>query len=105
MFGHNKHLEEKIDKLMLDITALTAAVANETTVDASVETLLTQLTSSISTLIAQSGNSVDPVALQALVTTMQNNAANLGNAVATNTPAATTATPTPAAVKAAVVTN
>jgi hypothetical protein len=98
----NSNLQGEINKIMLDISALTAAVANETTVDASVESLLVQLTSSITNLIAQSGNSVDPVALAALVTTMQNNAANLGQAVVTNTPAATPSTPTPAAVVANV---
>lgn len=99
----NSNLQGEIKTLMLDITALTAAVANETTVDASVEALLTQLTSSIQTLISESGNSVDPAALQALVMTMQQNAANLGQAVVTATPAATTTTPPPASVIASAV--
>ena len=97
--------------MAIDITALQAAVANETTVDSSVEALITQVVAQensmagqIQTLIAASGNSVDPVALQALVDTMTANAAALGQssavlqaAVSTNTPAA----PASAAIAAA----
>ena|ERR1035438_422488 len=68
--------------IMLDLTALQTAVAAETTVDQSVETLLTNLAAQIQQ------NIQDPVALAALVTTMQQNAATLATAVTTNTPAA-----------------
>lgn len=97
--------------MALDITALQTAVANETTVDESVETLITQvvaqetsMAAQIQTLIGQSGNTVDPAALQAIVNTMTANAAALGQsqmalqaAVSTNTPAS----PASAAVAAA----
>ena len=74
--------------MALDITALQTAVANETTVDASVETLITGMAAQIQTLINQSVNTVDPAALQAIVDTMNNNAAALKAAVTANTPAA-----------------
>ena len=80
--------QKEIGTMALDITALQTAVANETTVDASVEALLTQLAAQIQTLIANSGNTVDPAALQAIVTQMQTNAATLSAAVTANTPAA-----------------
>lgn len=102
MFDRIEDLERKVDKLMLDISALTAAVANETTVEAGAVTLINGFAAQLSTLIAQSGDTVDPVALQAIVTTMTANNTNLSNAVATNTPAATPATPSVAAVQAAV---
>lgn len=91
MFGRHNHLEEKIDKLMLDISALTAAVANETTVEASAETLLVNISGQLQTLIANSGDTVDPAALQAIVATINANSGNLAQAVATNTPAAVVA--------------
>ena len=65
---------------------LTTAAANETTVDASVEALLTTLSAAIQKLLA--APTVDPAALQAIVNTMNNNAATLSAAVAANTPAA-----------------
>jgi hypothetical protein len=64
---------------------LTTAVANETTVDASVQTLLTQL----SAQIAAASPTGDNPAIDALVSTMQTNATALAAAVTTNTPAAT----------------
>lgn len=97
-----ERLERKLDQLMLDISALTAAVATETTVDQSAVTLLTQLTAQIQTLIAQSGNTVDPAALQAIVNTINANATNLASAVTTNTPAATPSTPSASQVVASV---
>jgi len=75
-------------KMALDITALQTAVANETTVDNSVLTLISGLAAQITDLIAASGNTVDPVALQAIVTQMTTNAAGLQAAVSANTPAA-----------------
>lgn len=93
-----KRIEAKLDLLlknqgvvMFDLTALQTAVTNDTTVDGSVETLLTQLTAQISTLIANSGNTVDPVALQAIVTQINANAATLSAAVVANTPVSTPA--------------
>lgn len=108
MFGHNETNEllrqllyrltaieqnqsqilQEITKMALDISSLTAAVTAETTVDASVEALITGMATQIQTLINSSGNTVDPVALQAIVTQMTTNAAGLTTAVTTNTPAA-----------------
>ena len=88
-------INAKLDKLLLgettmalDITALQTAVAQETTVDSAVETLLTGLSSELQTLITNSGNTVDPAALQAIVNTMTANATTLQAAVSANTPAA-----------------
>lgn len=72
---------------MLDISALTAAVASEVTVEQSAITLLTGLTTEINNLIASSGNTVDPAALAAIVTQITNSSTALANAVAQNTPA------------------
>jgi hypothetical protein len=88
-------INAKLDKILLgeqtmalDITALQTAVAQETTVDSAVETLLTSLSGELQTLIANSGNTVDPAALQAIVNTMTANATTLQAAVSANTPAA-----------------
>lgn len=99
----NSNLQGEIKKLMLDITALTAAVANETTVEESAETLLVNISGQLQTLIANSGDTVDPAALQAIVATINANSANLAQAVVTATPAATPTTPPPASVIASAV--
>lgn len=81
-------LQKGETQIMVDLTALQQEVADETAVDKSVETLLDGLTAKIQTLIAQSGNTVDPVALQAIVDGMKANKAGLVAAVTANTPAA-----------------
>jgi len=63
---------------------LTTAVANETAVDQSVLTLITQLAAEI----AAASPTGDNPAIDALVVTMQANAAALAAAVAANTPVA-----------------
>lgn len=68
--------------VIMDLTQLTADVAAETTIDQSVETLLTTLAGEIT---AAGG---DPVVLKALTDQMEANAAALGAAVTANTPAA-----------------
>jgi hypothetical protein len=73
----------KESKIMAAIDDLNAAVAAETTVDASVETLLTQLFATIT-----NANAISPAAVAAAVATMQANAAKLTAAVTTNTPPA-----------------
>ena len=92
--------------MALDITALQTAVASETTIDSSVETLITQvvdqensMAAQIQTLITSSGNTVDPADLQVIVNTMTANATALGQsraalqaAITANTPAAPPAT-------------
>lgn len=82
---------------MLDISALTAAVANEKTVEQSAVTLLGTLAAEIQSLITASGNTVDPAALQALVDQMTASQTALAAAVAQNTPTA----PAPPAMPAA----
>lgn len=83
-----ERIERKLDKMAIDLAAATAAVAAQTTIEASVETLLTQLTTEIKNLIASSGNTVDPVALQAIVDGIIANNTKLSAAVVANTPAA-----------------
>lgn len=73
--------------MAIDLEAATAAVAAQTTIEASVETLLAQLTTEIKNLIASSGNTVDPVALQAIVDGIIANNTKLSAAVVANTPA------------------
>lgn len=92
---------ERLDKMASNTQALFAqlqtAVANETSVDQSVITLVQGQAAQIQTLINNSENTVDPVALQAIVTTMTNNAAGLAAAVVANTPVATSQQNPPAA--------
>jgi septal ring factor EnvC (AmiA/AmiB activator) len=80
-------IERKLDAMSASTTNslanLQAAVANETTIDQSVETLLTQL----SAQIAAASPTGDNLAIDALVTQMQTNAAALSAAITTNTPA------------------
>lgn len=70
----------KETEIMLDLTNLTEAVAAETAVDISVETLVTKLAAEIE------ANKADPIALQALVDTMTANATALAGSVTANTP-------------------
>jgi hypothetical protein len=69
----------KIDKIMALLDQLTADVAAETTVDASVETLLTNLIAEIKAA------GTDPVALKALTDQMEANATALSAAVTAGT--------------------
>ena len=72
---------------------LTADVAAETTVDASVETLLTQLSAEIKAISANSADPATVAALNGLTTQMETNAAALGAAVTANTPVVPPASP------------
>ncbi len=89
---------KEITTLALDISALTTAVTNETTVEQSAITLISGLAAQIQTLINASGNTVDPVALQALVDQMTTSQKGLAAAVAANQAPAppTPPAPTPA---------
>jgi hypothetical protein len=80
-----KRLEGKANIMALDLTALQTEVANNTTVEASAITLI----QGFATALQAAGT--DPVALAALVTTLQTNDAGLAAAVAANTVAAPTA--------------
>ncbi len=76
----------KLKKIMIDLTRLQAAVAAETTIDQSVETLLTQLAQQIKDA------GTDQAALSAITDQMEANAKSLSGAITANTPAAATAT-------------
>jgi len=75
-------LTMKQEQIMADLTALTAEVARNTSVDESAIALLTGLAAQIEAL------KTDPVALQALADTMRGSSDALAAAVAANTPAA-----------------
>jgi chromosome segregation ATPase len=79
------NLKGELQKMALSLTALQTAVAQETTVEQSAITLIKGLASQIQTLIDQSQNTVDPVALQTIVTNMTNSQLALAAAVAANT--------------------
>jgi hypothetical protein len=79
-------LQQENEKIMVDLTALTTAVSNETTVSTSVLKLITGMAAQISALAAQP--TVDPAALAALAATINANATALSAAVVTNTPSA-----------------
>jgi hexokinase len=78
------NLEHKVNHIMATLADIQAAVAAETEVDSSVEALLVQLSTDLQAAIAAN----DPVAMQAVVDTMTQNAAALSAAVVANTPAA-----------------
>lgn len=78
------HIYEGFMITMAAIDDLTAAVAADTTVDASAVTLLNQLKSLLDAAIASN----DPTALQALSDQLGSNSALLAAAVTANTPAA-----------------
>jgi hypothetical protein len=86
-------LERKLDQLlslvqhtettiMADLTALTAQVAQNTTVEASAVTLIQGLAAQLTAA------GTDPAALAALTTQLNSSATALGAAIAANTPAA-----------------
>ena len=74
--------------MAVSLDALTAAVEAETTIEQSAITLIGGLAAQIQDLIAKSGNTVDPVALQALVDKMTASQTALAAAVTANTKAA-----------------
>lgn len=80
---------EIVQKIMVDLTALTAAVAQETTVDNSAIALLKALTAEIASISASSTDPATQTALNALVTTVNGNVAGLAAAVSANTPTTT----------------
>jgi hypothetical protein len=71
--------------MAVSLDALTAAVEAESTVEQSAITLIGGLAGQIQDLIAKSGNTVDPVALQALVDKMTASQTALAAAVTANT--------------------
>ena len=73
---------------MIDLTALQTKVTAENTVIDSAVTLLNGLSAEIKTLITASSNTVDPIALQAIVDGIDAKTVALAAAVVANTPAA-----------------
>jgi|SRR5579871_4556106 len=94
MFGIKRTFQTLFSKLdliiqnqktmALDLSKLQAAVAQETSVDQSVVTLLKTLADELA--VANSNN--DQVAIDGIVQTMNQNATTLANAITQNTPAA-----------------
>jgi hypothetical protein len=76
------------DIMRVDLTSLKNAVAANTAVDQSAMVLLSGLTAKIQELIAASGDTIDPVELQAIVDQVNTDNTALAAAVAANTPAA-----------------
>lgn len=90
-------LQKGINQMAFDLTALKNAAQQETTVEQSAIALLQNLTSQLQTLIANSGNSVNPADIQAIVNQLNNNATTLASAVTANTPATPPTPPPPPA--------
>ena len=91
-------IERKLDRLLvlfqqenremaIDLTALTAEVANNTQVDTSIVQLVQNLAAQIAA-IPPSSDPTTQAALTALVATLQSNDAAIAAAVTKNTPAA-----------------
>jgi len=83
--------------IRMDLTAITADVAAETTADQSAVTLLTALSAEIQSLAATAETPADSAALAALATQLSTNSTALAAAVVANTPAAPAAPVTPPA--------
>jgi hypothetical protein len=76
-------------KMAISLTAITAEVANNTSVTASVEQLVTNLAAQIAA-IPPSTDPVTQAALDALTVTLSSNDTSIASAVTANTPAAPT---------------
>jgi hypothetical protein len=82
-------INQKVDDLMASIADLQARVAAQTTIDQSVVALLETLSADLKAA------GTDPVALQAVIDTMDSNQAMLADAITANTPAAPAPAPAP----------
>jgi hypothetical protein len=80
--------QQETEKMAVDITALTAEVANCTTVDTSIVQLVQNLAAQLAALAAGSTDAATQTALNALVATLQTNDLGIASAVTANTPAA-----------------
>ena len=78
------YMKGRIDKMAVDLTNLQNAVANETGAVNSAITLIQGMVAEINTLIAASGDTVDPAALQDLANQFDAQSTALANAVAAN---------------------
>jgi len=84
-------ISRKETVMAVDLTALTAEVANNTTVDSSIEQLVANIAAQLTALAAGTGDAATQTALNALVATLQGNDAAIAAAVTANTPAAPSA--------------
>jgi hypothetical protein len=82
-----------LEKIMIDLTKLTADVAAQTTVVASAVTLLQNLSAEIAALAAASTDPATQAALLTLQGELEANTATLSDAVAANTPSDVTPAP------------
>lgn len=73
-------------EMAIDLTALTAEVANNTTVDGSIVQLVQNLATQLAAISSGSGDAATQTALNALVATLQQNDAGIAAAVTANTP-------------------
>jgi hypothetical protein len=96
MIGMLQTLTNMETKMTISLDALSAAVANNSTIEGSVVTLLQQLASQIAA-IPPSNDPATQASLDALVATLSQNDTTLASAVVANTPAVT---PPPAASSA-----
>src|SRR5882672_3547392 len=78
VLNNQLHEEKREKKIMADLSALTAEVANNTSVEESVVALINNLAAQVA------ANATDPAALAALVTQLQSNDAALAAAVTAN---------------------
>jgi predicted ArsR family transcriptional regulator len=85
--------QQETEKMAVDLTALTAEVANNTAVDSSIEQLVQNIAAQLAALAAGTGDAATQTALNALVATLQNNDTAIAAAVTANTPAAPAAKP------------
>jgi hypothetical protein len=76
-----KTLDRKLDQIMSDLSALTAAVEESTTVEQSAIALLNTLAADLEAV------KTDPAAIQTIADNIRNNSASLAAAVTANTPA------------------
>lgn len=75
-------------QIMKDLATLEADVANETTVEASIEALVVQLVAEINDLKTAGTDSATAARIDALATKVESNLATMQSAVVANTPAA-----------------
>jgi hypothetical protein len=87
MLGMLRSITKQEGQMAIDLTAVTAEVAKNTSVTGSVVTLLQQLTAMIQA-IPPSTDPVTQAALDQLVTTLTGNDQTVADAVVANTPAA-----------------
>ena len=87
LFQQLGRIEKNQEKIMVDLTAVTASVAADTSAVQSAITLLNALTADITAISNGSTDTATQAALNALVTQINTNNQQLAAAVVANTPA------------------